>query len=149
MIDNSEYKGVWKPKQIDNPLYKGAWVHPEIDNPEYSEDPNLYLYKDIAAVGFDLWQVKSGSIFDNILVTDDEKAAEDFGNETWGKTKDPEKKMKEDQEEAERKKEEAERKSREADEKSTSESTPTEEAADDDDTDADDAKHSTHDGDEL
>jgi len=104
MIDNSEYKGVWKPKQIDNPLYKGAWVHPEIDNPEYSEDPNLYLYKDIAAVGFDLWQVKSGSIFDNILVTDDEKAAEDFGNETWGKTKDPEKKMKEDQEEAERKK---------------------------------------------
>jgi len=92
MVDNPDYKGLWKPKQIDNPAYKGAWVHPEIDNPEYSEDPNIYLYKDIAAVGFDLWQVKSGTIFDNVMVTDDEKAAEDFGNETWGKTKDPEKK---------------------------------------------------------
>merc|ERR1719317_512488 len=25
MIDNPEYKGEWKPRQIDNPDYKGAW----------------------------------------------------------------------------------------------------------------------------
>ena len=43
-----------------------------------------------------LLQVKSGTIFDNILITDDEAYAEEFGNETWGKTKDPEKKMKEE-----------------------------------------------------
>eukprot|EP00983_Pelagomonas_calceolata_P004799 156806-Pelagomonas_calceolata.AAC.8 len=34
-----------------------------------------------------LLQVKSGSIFDNIIVTDDFKEAEELANETWGKTK--------------------------------------------------------------
>lgn len=32
-------------------------------------------------------QVKSGTIFDNFLITDDPKLAEEVGNETWGKTK--------------------------------------------------------------
>lgn len=114
MIDNPEYKGVWKARQIDNPAYKGPWVHPEIDNPEYVEDANLYLYKDIGAIGFDLWQVKSGTIFDNVIITDSVERAEEFGKETWGKTKDPEKKMKDEQDEVERKKEEEERKKREA-----------------------------------
>lgn len=31
--------------------------------------------------------MKSGTIFDNFLITDDEKFAEEFGNETWGATK--------------------------------------------------------------
>ena len=51
-------QGEWKPKQIDNPAYKGEWVHPEIDNPEYQPDDKLYKYDDIAAIGFDLWQVR-------------------------------------------------------------------------------------------
>lgn len=114
MIDNPEYKGVWKPRQIDNPSYKGPWVHPEIDNPDYVEDPNLYLYKDIGVIGFDLWQVKSGTIFDNVIITDSVARAEEFANETWAKTKDPEKKMKDEQDEVERKKEEEERKKKEA-----------------------------------
>ena len=41
-------------------------------------------------------QVKAGTIFDNFLITDSEEYAKEFGNETWGKTKDPEKKMKQD-----------------------------------------------------
>ena len=49
-------------------------MHPEIDNPEYEADANLYKFDDIGAVGFDLWQVKAGTIFDNILVTDDARA---------------------------------------------------------------------------
>ena len=57
MIDNPEYKGEWKPKQMKNPEFKGKWVHPEIDNPEYTADDDIYLYKDIGAIGFDLWQV--------------------------------------------------------------------------------------------
>jgi len=142
MIDNPEYKGVWKARQIDNPAYKGPWVHPEIDNPEYVEDPNLYLYRDLGAIGFDLWQVKSGTIFDNIIITDSVQRAEEFGNETWGKTKEPEKKMKDEQDEVERKREEAERKKREAEEKSKKP------AEDDDESDADDGK-STHAEDEL
>lgn len=39
-------------------------------------------------------QVKSGTIFDNVLIADDEEYAEEFGTETWGATKDAEKKMK-------------------------------------------------------
>lgn len=41
-----------------------------------------------------LLQVKSGTIFDNVLITDDEEYASEFGQETWGETKDPEKSMK-------------------------------------------------------
>jgi calreticulin len=141
MIDNPDYKGVWKARQIDNPAYKGLWVHPEIDNPDYVEDPNLYLYKDLGAIGFDLWQVKSGTIFDNIIITDSVQRAEEFGNETWGQTKDAEKKMKDEQDAAERKKEEEERKQKEAEEKSKK-------PADDDESDADDT-NSPHAGDEL
>lgn len=36
---------------------------------------------------FILPQVKSGTIFDNFLITNDEAYAEEFGNETWGVTK--------------------------------------------------------------
>lgn len=32
-------------------------------------------------------QVKSGTIFDNFLITNDEAYAEEFGKETWGVTK--------------------------------------------------------------
>jgi len=132
-INNPEYKGEWAPKKIDNPKYKGAWVHPEIDNPEYHEDANLYMYKEIGAVGFDLWQVKSGTIFDNILVTDDETLAEKVGAETWGATKDAEKKAKEALDEVQREKEKAEREAKKDEEKpEEEEETP---AADDDDED--------------
>lgn len=132
MIDNPEYKGEWKPKQIPNPEYKGKWVHPEIDNPEYQPDDKLYKYSDIGAIGFDLWQVKSGSIFDNVLVTDDEKYAEQLADETWGKSKDEEKKMKEKHDEDERKKREEEDKKRKEDEDKHKED------KDDDDDDEDD-----------
>ena len=47
--------------------------------------------------------MKSGTIFDNVLVTDDEKVAEDHGEELWGETKDAEKKMKDDQDDEDRK----------------------------------------------
>nr|XP_040039922.1 calreticulin-like [Gasterosteus aculeatus aculeatus] len=103
MITNPEYKGEWKPKQIANSNYKGAWVHPEIDNPEYTEDATIYKFDNIGVLGLDLWQVKSGTIFDNFLITDDVKEAEEFGKETWGATTGPEKKMKEAQEDMERK----------------------------------------------
>ena len=41
-----------------------------------------------------LVQVKAGTIFDNVLICDDEEYAEKFGEETWGQTKGPEKEMK-------------------------------------------------------
>merc|ERR1712048_225953 len=71
MIDNPEYKGDWSVKRISNPAYKGFWEQKKIANPEYKDDDNLYSYADFGFLGFDLWQVKGGTIFDNIIVTDD------------------------------------------------------------------------------
>ena len=106
MVDNPDYKGDWKPKDIPNPDYKGPWVHPKIANPNYVHDPFLYRYQDIGALGFDLWQVKSGTIFDNIIVTDDVAEAEAFAKETFEVTKVAERKMKDEQDEAKKKEEE-------------------------------------------
>ncbi|XP_020900968.1 calreticulin [Exaiptasia diaphana] len=115
MIDNPDYKGEWKPKQIDNPNYKGEWVHPEIDNPDYTADDKLYKHDDIGAIGFDLWQVKSGTIFDNVLITDSVESAEEMAKE-FEKTKEGEKAMKDKQDEEERKKQEEEDKKRKEEE---------------------------------
>jgi calreticulin len=108
-ISNPEYKGEWKAKQIDNPNYKGPWVHPEIDNPEYVPDDKLYRFPEICSVGFDLWQVKAGTIFDNVLITDSEKEADEVQADILERVK-LEKKMKEKLDEEERKTADAEKK---------------------------------------
>merc|ERR1712083_593797 len=112
MIDNPEYKGEWKPRQIDNPDYKGAWIHPEIDNPEYNpaDAEGIAKYEENCKIGFDLWQVKSGTIFDNLIITDDPAAAKKAGEDLWAVTKEAEKKMKDEQDEEERKKTKRQRK---------------------------------------
>lgn len=112
MIPNPEYKGEWSPKQIDNPNYKGIWKHPEIDNPEYTADPEIYKQDEICTVGLDLWQVKSGTIFDNFLITDDLEYAKAQA-ETVKATQEGEKKVKDQLDEEERKKAEAEAKAAE------------------------------------
>jgi len=109
-IDNPEYKGEWKPKQIDNPNYSGVWVHPMIANPEYVEDKSLYSYKDFGVVGLDLWQVKSGTIFSNFLITDDADLAKKECDQILNTTVKGEKAMKEKAEEEQKKKEEEEAK---------------------------------------
>jgi calreticulin len=110
-IDNPEYKGVWTAKKIPNPAYKGPWVHPEIDNPEYKDDPKVHaVCNPCSHVGFELWQVKAGTIFDDIIVTDSLAEAEAFAKETFEAKKDGEKKTHDEKEETKRKKEEEERK---------------------------------------
>lgn len=74
MIPNPEYKGEWAPARIENPDYKGPWEHPLVENPEFKEDPTLYAYTS-GAVGIDIWQVKSGTVFDDILITSDVEEA--------------------------------------------------------------------------
>ncbi|XP_051495936.1 calreticulin-3 [Apus apus] len=93
VVKNPQYRGEWKPKQIDNPNSRGVWPHPQIDNPNYSPDLSVCSYENIGIIGLDIWQVRAGTIFDNFLITDDEVYAEDFGDETWGETKGPEKEM--------------------------------------------------------
>jgi len=111
-IPNPKFKGAWKAKRIPNPAYKGVWKPKQVPNPEYVEDANLYHFADSAAIGIDLWQVKSGSIFDNILVSDDVADAtalfKDYKNELDQENKnrsdEEEKKKKEDAKKAEEEK---------------------------------------------
>ncbi|CAH8618382.1 unnamed protein product [Heterobilharzia americana] len=88
--DNPDYKGEWSPRRILNPKYKGEWKPAQIDNPDYKPDPELYIQDDIGYVGFDLWQVDSGSIFDNILITDSAEFAKQQGDQHWRKRYDAE-----------------------------------------------------------
>merc|ERR1712227_838839 len=57
----------------------GAWEAPQIDNPKYVADDTLYKYANFGSVGIDVWQVKSGTIFDNLLITDDVEYAKTHG----------------------------------------------------------------------
>jgi len=81
IIPNPAYKGPWKPKRIANPEYKGEWVHPQIDNPAYKADATLYSFDSLKYVGIEIWQVKSGSVFGNFLVTDEPSVAKKAATE--------------------------------------------------------------------
>lgn len=79
---------------------------------DFKDDPYIYAYPNLRYVGIELWQVKlqfpplesnlhiecmttlcafqvkAGSLFDNILVCDDPEYAKKIAEETWGKLKD-------------------------------------------------------------
>jgi calreticulin len=139
-ISNPEYKGEWRAKLIDNPAYKGVWIHPEIDNPEYKYDPEIYAFENIGAVSFDLWQVKSGTIFDNLLITDSVEEAKSHAAETFEPLREAEKAAKEKWEEEEKKRLEEE----EAKRKDESDSKKPEDEAEDEEKDDED-KEEAHD----
>jgi calreticulin len=77
-IANPAYKGPWSARKIPNPAYKGVWEHPKIANPDFHDDPTLYAYDSFGLVGIEVWQVKSGTIFDNFLITDDQDEADKY-----------------------------------------------------------------------
>jgi len=81
MIDNPAFKGAWIAEQIDNPAYKGEWKPKQLENPDYVED--VHTFDDIGSVGFELWTVNLGSIFDNILVTDSFEHAKAVGEKVF------------------------------------------------------------------
>ncbi|KAL0478982.1 calreticulin [Acrasis kona] len=122
-IPNPAYKGEWSARQIPNPAYKGEWNADEIDNPEYKADDKLYKYDSNAFVGFEIWQVKAGTIFNDILLTDDVDKAKEAAQQVLEGAKkekamfDKQEAEKREAEEAERKKAEEENKKREAEEK--------------------------------
>jgi calreticulin len=78
MISNPDYKGEWEPKEIKNPDYKGKWVHPEIPNPEYVEQKNVHKRGLIGYLGIEIWQVKSGTVFSDFIISDSVDEAEAF-----------------------------------------------------------------------
>merc|ERR1712184_53988 len=99
MKDNSAYKGDWYGKRISNPAYKGFWEQKKIANPEYKDDDNLYGFADFGFLGFDLWQVKGGTIFDNIILTDDTAEADAFAKK-WKELSEIEKSKKKEEDDA-------------------------------------------------
>jgi len=107
IIDNPAYQGPWRPKKIENPAYNGEWEHSKIQNPEYHADSNIYKFTSNAFIGIEIWQVKSGTIFDNFLVTDDATLAHDRAVEIL-KRFEVEKEKYDEAQEAERKAREAE-----------------------------------------
>merc|ERR1739845_147690 len=108
MKDNPAYKGDWYGKRISNPAYKGVWEAKKIANPEYEDDDSVYKYADFGFIGFDLWQVKGGTIFDNVIITDDVAEADAFAKKwkTLSTVEKEEKKKEEDsKKDSEKKKE--------------------------------------------
>lgn len=81
VMPNPEYQGEWSPAQIDNPDYKGPWVHPEVSNPDYVEAKDVYKRGPIGGVGIEVWQVKSGTVFSDFVLTDSVEDAEAFWKE--------------------------------------------------------------------
>jgi calreticulin len=131
-LENPEYKGEWKPKRIEHPEYQGPWVHPMIPNPDYEDDDSIYAFDSFGAVGVDIWQVKSGTVFDNIIVADNIEEVQAFIKEN--DNREAEKAMFTVAEDEKRAKEEAERAAAEEARKAEEE----EEDDDDDDDDEDD-----------
>merc|ERR1712077_82240 len=71
----------------------------KIANPEYVDDDSVYKYDDFGFLGFDLWQVKGGSIFDNVIVTDDKAEADTFAKK-WKALSEVEKAKKKEEDDA-------------------------------------------------
>lgn len=73
-IRNPEFRGIWHTRKIPNPDYKGPWHPRRIPNPEYIPDPTLYqLEGPIGYVGIELWTVEGGTIFDDIMIADNDQ----------------------------------------------------------------------------
>merc|ERR1719321_655011 len=105
-----------------------------IANPAFKEDDTVYhRCNPCNTVGFELWQVKSGTLFDDIIVTDSVEEAKKFADETFYAKRDAEKKMAEKQEADEKAAKEAE----EAKKKEEEDAKKDDDKKDDDDKDDD------------
>merc|ERR1719213_281021 len=120
-------------KKPDDWVEEKRIVDPEAkktDNPEYEDDNSVYKYDGFGFIGFDLWQVKGGTIFDNVILTDDVAEADKFAAK-WKALSEVEKAAKKKEEDAKK----------DADKKK-------EDEADDDDDDEEDKKEADDDDDD-
>ncbi|KAH0790621.1 Calreticulin family protein [Histomonas meleagridis] len=83
LVANPEYRSEWTPRRIPNPAFRGEWKPKMINNPEYDPDVHFGKPEDLCYVGIDVSQDVSGSIWDNILVTDDFEYAQKMMEETF------------------------------------------------------------------
>lgn len=83
MINNPDYKGKWSAPMIANPEYKGQWRANQIENPDYYEINEPHKLAKFDAIGFELWVIQKGLLFDNIIISNDEEARSIFTKETF------------------------------------------------------------------
>ncbi|AEE28293.1 calreticulin 3 [Arabidopsis thaliana] len=79
---DEEENGLWEPPKIPNSAYK-----------EFEDDPDLYVLKSIKYAGIEVWQVKAGSIFDNILICDDPAYARSIVDDYFAQHRESEKEL--------------------------------------------------------
>ena len=91
IIQNPAFKGKWRAADIKNPNYTGPWVSPLERNYEVSDAEWEKYFPVFRYVAIDDWQVESGTIFDNIIITDDPVEYEAFQRATYQRQKEVEK----------------------------------------------------------
>uniref|UniRef100_A0ACB8F1Y8 Uncharacterized protein n=1 Tax=Sphaerodactylus townsendi TaxID=933632 RepID=A0ACB8F1Y8_9SAUR len=94
------------PRLLSPSLHHGGREPSTMGGRDGGEKPNGFPAPSVRE-GWEEKLVRSGTIFDNFLITDSETYAEEFGDETWGETKYPEQKMNQKQIEEEEKREKA------------------------------------------
>merc|ERR1712028_232557 len=72
----------------------GEWSPKQIANKDFVKGEQLAAF-DAKYIGYELWIVNNGTIFDNILVTDDLEYAKAQGEKLWRPTSKGEKGVKE------------------------------------------------------
>jgi calreticulin len=82
-IPNPNYVGLWRQRMVKNPAYKGPWRAPMILAPDWVKADELYIFPSLRYVGVDVYQLRSGSIFDNIFVGDDLFEFKRFADRTF------------------------------------------------------------------
>lgn len=90
LIPNPDYKREWKPRQIPNPAFRGDWQPQMIPNPDYNPDFHFGKPEDLCHVAIDVEQDVAGSIWNNILVTDDFAYSQKVMEETFFSIRDGE-----------------------------------------------------------
>ncbi|KAF8565331.1 hypothetical protein P879_06402 [Paragonimus westermani] len=90
-IKNPNYKGKWSAPLIPNPAFKGIWKPAKIPNPNYFKDEEPFKgLTPVSAVGMELWSMTENIVFDNFLIVDSLRAANEFAKETWAVKSDAE-----------------------------------------------------------
>eukprot|EP01055_Gregarina_sp_Pseudo9_P005228 Gregarina_sp_Pseudo_9__5227@NODE_584_length_2547_cov_99_643142_g551_i0_p1_GENE_NODE_584_length_2547_cov_99_643142_g551_i0NODE_584_length_2547_cov_99_643142_g551_i0_p1_ORF_typecomplete_len613_score205_91Calreticulin/PF00262_18/5e59Calreticulin/PF00262_18/4_8e07Calreticulin/PF00262_18/1_6e03_NODE_584_length_2547_cov_99_643142_g551_i01662004 len=81
---NPAYKGPWKAPMIENPEYKGEWKPRQIPNPNhYDIESPFSVVQPFDTLGFELWTVEAGAMFDNIIVTTKKSEYDNWLKETF------------------------------------------------------------------
>ena len=91
VVFNTNYGGRWTPRNISNPAYMGPWKAPLERNPAVSDAEWQSYCPVFRYVAIDVWQAESGTIFDNIIITDDAAEFDAFVAATWRRQKNAEK----------------------------------------------------------